>query len=148
MLKDNKIETYSTFIQGDEIKSKTIKIDIIEEGPKIEITGKGKNKQRLMISSIIPSLKYTQENVSQAAGKSLSEIFLDVMVAINNDKRIMSYALGIKETDDEKKLFGAFVDKYSELWLTTKEREEELLEQLSADLILGVKRIFQQNKEV
>lgn len=146
VLKENNIEVYSTYIQGDEIEARTIRIEIIEEGPKVEIKGKAKNKQRLKVSSIIPSLKSTQENISKVAGERLSKIFLDVMKAVNSNKKIMSYALGINETEDEQKLFNAFTDKYGELWLTTKEREIELLEQLSTDLISGVNRFFEQNK--
>lgn len=146
VLKENNIETYSTYIQGDEIEVRTIKIEIIEEGAKVEIKSKSKNKQRLKVSSIIPSLKSTQENISKVAGERLSKIFLNVMKAVNGNKKIMSYALGINETEDEQKLFNAFNDKYGELWLTTKEREKELLEQLSADLISGENRFFEQNK--
>lgn len=88
VLKENNIEVYSTYIQGDEIEARTIKIEIIEDGTKIEIKGKAKNKQRLKVSSIIPSLKSIQENISKVAGERLSRIFLDVMKAVNSNKKI------------------------------------------------------------
>lgn len=101
VLKESNIDSYATFIHGDEIEARSIKIEIIGEGPKVEIKSKTKNKQRLNVSSRIPSIKSTQENISKVVGKSLSKIFLNVMKAVNSNKKIVSYSLRINETEDE-----------------------------------------------
>lgn len=127
-LNENGIEAYSTKIQGDRLeKENIIEIEINEDNSEPKFTGKGKNKKKkkIKVSSIVPSLPYTQENVTKLASERLSKIFYDYMNIIR-DKKIMSEILGIDETGDDRKLIKAFVEQYGELWLTTSEKEKDL----------------------
>ncbi|MHB8064647.1 MAG: hypothetical protein ACYDG2_18780 [Ruminiclostridium sp.] len=52
----------------------------------------------------------------------------------------MSEILEINETEDDKELFRAFVKQYSQLWLTTKEKEKALLDGLREKCIFVVSK--------
>lgn len=130
ILSENGIKVYSTAIQGDLLeKENIIKIEIIEDNAVPTYTGRGKNKQRLKVSCIIPSIAYTRETATKLASERLSEMFNDLMNGIRN-KKIMSEILEIEETEDNNILYKAFVEQYGDLWFTTKEREKELLDRL------------------
>lgn len=130
VLKQNEIESYSTTIQGDNLKKENIiRIEIYEDTSEPAYTGRGKSKGRAKVSSIVPSLPYTQDNIAKHASERLNKIYGDLMNIIRS-KKIMFEILEIDETEDDKELFGAFVKQYSELWLTTKEKEKALLDQL------------------
>lgn len=83
----------------------------------------------MRVSSVVPSLPFTQDNVSKLASERLSKIYGDLMNIIRN-KKIMSEILDIESTEDDEKLFRAFVKQYGELWLTSKEKEKALLDLL------------------
>lgn len=71
---------YATTIQGDNLeKENIIKIEIVEKKLESNSMGKGKNKKRGKIKSIVPSLPYTRENITKIASKRISEIFYDLM---------------------------------------------------------------------
>ncbi|WP_026673605.1 hypothetical protein [Alkalihalobacterium bogoriense] len=131
VLEENDIEVYSTTIQGDQLAEENIvKIAIDEDLTANQNTsGKGKNTKRGKVSSVIPSLPFTQQNITNLASERISKLFNELMNIIKN-KKIMSDILEIDETDDEKKLFKAFASRYGGLWLTTSEKEKELLDQL------------------
>lgn len=131
VLDENDIKVYSTTIQGEQLEvDNTVKIDFTEDNSNEQTTlGKGKNNKRPKISTVIPSLPYTKQNVTNLASERISKIFYQLMNIIKN-KKIMSDILEIDETDEEKKLFKAFADQYGELWLTTSEKEKELLNRL------------------
>ncbi|WP_083238793.1 hypothetical protein [Caloranaerobacter ferrireducens] len=142
VLEENGIEVYSTTIQGDNLKSENIiKIGIIEDTSEPSYSGRGKNRRRIKVSSIIPSLPYTQEKISKFAGERLSELFYQLMYAVK-DKRLMSEILEIETTEDDQILFEAFVERYGDLWLTTSETEKELLDQLKERCLFVVKKYF------
>jgi len=131
VLNKNGIEVYSTTIQGDCLDAENIiKIDISEDDSEPSfLTGRGKNKQRMKVSCIVPSLPYTQENVNKYAGERLGNIFYGFLNVIK-DKKLMSEILEIEGTEDEKILFKAFANQYGDLWLATNEKKKELLERL------------------
>ncbi|KYG28209.1 hypothetical protein [Alkalihalobacillus trypoxylicola] len=131
VLEEIDIEVYSTTIQGDQLAEENIvKIDIDKDLTSNQNTlGKGKNTKRGKVSSVIPSLPFTQQNITNIASERISKLFNELMNIIKN-KKIMSDILEIDETEDEKKLFKAFAKRYGGLWLTTSEKEKELLDQL------------------
>lgn len=131
VLEENDIEVYSTTIQGDQLAEENIlKIDIDEDLTSNQNNlGKGKNTKRGKVSSVIPSVPFTQQNITNIASERISKLFNELMNIIKN-KKIMSDILEIDETEDEKKLFKAFAKRYGGLWLTTSEKEKELLDQL------------------
>lgn len=131
ILEENDIEAYSTIIQGDKLEEvvNILKIELVEdESPEKTYSGKGKKNKRPKVSSIIPSLPFTTSNVTNFASERITKIFNELMNIIKN-KKIMSEILDIDETDDESILFKAFANQYGELWLTTSEKEKELLNQ-------------------
>lgn len=131
---------YATTIQGDNLeKENIIKIEIVEEKLESNSMGKGKNKKRGKIKSIVPSLPYTRENITKIASKRISEIFYDLMDYIRN-KKIMSEILEIEETEDEEILFQAFAKQYGELWFTVDKKERELLDQLKEKTLFVLKK--------
>lgn len=130
VLKQNEIESYSTTIQGDNLKKENIiRIEIHEDTSEPAYMGRGKSKRRMRVSSVVPSLPFTQDNVSKLASERLSKIYGDLMNIIRN-KKIMSEILEIEATEDDEKLIEAFVKQYGALWLTTKEKEKALLDRL------------------
>jgi hypothetical protein len=70
VLNENEIETYSTVVQGDYLNADNIiKIEILEDNSQASFTGRGKNKKRIKVSTIVPSMPYTQENVTKLEEK-------------------------------------------------------------------------------
>lgn len=121
------IEALSTTIQGDYLEEESIiKVEIIEDTYEPRMIGKGKKRSRTKVSSIVPSMPYTRENVTKLASERISKLFYELMNVIR-DKKVMSEILEIKETQDDDVLFKAFAKQYGELWLTTNSREEELI---------------------
>ncbi len=98
------------------------------------------------MSSIVPSLPYTQELTSKIASERISKIYYDFMNIIR-DKKIMSEILGIKATKDEEKLFKAFAEQYGELWLTTEKRERELREKLVERSLAVLNKYIEKDNE-
>lgn len=146
VLIDKDIEVYSATIQGDQIESENIiKVDISETILEGKFKGKSKNKNIIKISSIIPNLPSTKENITKLASKRLSEIFYDFM-DIFKDKKLLSEILEIEETEDDELLFRAFNNQYGELWLSTKKIEEELMEHLK-DRSLDVSKNYMAKKD-
>lgn len=143
ILNENEIETYLTIVQGDYLNADNIiNIEILEDSSQPTFIGRDKNKKRIKVSSIVPSMLYTQENVTKLAGERLSKIFYDFMNIIK-DKKLMSEILEIEETEDDLILFRAFDKQYGELWLTTKEKENELLQLLKERSLAVVEKYFQ-----
>jgi hypothetical protein len=62
---------------------------------------------------------------------------------IIKDKKLMSEILEIEETEDDVILFRAFDKQYGELWLTIKEKENELLQRLEERSLAVVEKYFQ-----
>ncbi|WP_256761434.1 hypothetical protein [Cohnella sp. WQ 127256] len=113
-------------IQGDHLETQSIiKVQII----RMASQQSNKRSKSPKVMSIVPSLSYTQDLVSKLASKELSEIFSKIMNAIP-DKKIWSEALEIEQTDNVNVLWQAFVNQYSELWLTTSENEKALINKL------------------
>ena len=130
VLVENGVEVYSTTIQGDNLETDDIiKIEITEDTTPPTFTGRGKNKKRMKVNCIIPSIVYTRETATKLASERLSKIFSDLMNVIR-DKKIMSEILEIEETADDNILYKAFVEQYGDLWFTTNENEKELLDRL------------------
>jgi hypothetical protein len=131
VLEQNDIKVYSTTIQGDDLaEEKILKIEIEEDTSSNQNPlGKGKNIKKGKVSSVIPSLPFTKQNITNLASERICKIFNELMNIIKN-KKIMSDILEIDQTDDEKKLFKAFANRYGDLWLTTSEKEKQLLNQL------------------
>lgn len=131
VLEKYEIEVYSTTIQGEQLEGlNTVKIIFTIDYLKEQLTlGKVKNNKRPKISTVIPSLPYTTQNVTNLASDRINHLFNKLMNVIK-DNKMMSDILEIDETNDEKKLFKAFAYQYGELWLTNSEREKELLNQL------------------
>lgn len=126
----NNIEFYSSSIQGEQLKSVTIiKLEIVEDLSKPKVNSKGKKQHRGKVSSVIPSLPYSQNLIAELSSKRLNELYDKVFNAIRN-KRILSEILGIDETENDNLLFQAFVREYGDLWLTTTVREKELFDKL------------------
>lgn len=139
VLKEKAIEVYSTKIQGDELNNdQIIKIEIEEDVSTPMFRGRGKNKKRMGVSVIMPSQPYISEVASKIQGERLGEIYAKLMGWIR-DKKLMSRILEIEETEDDQKIIGAFVDKYSGLWLPHKERTEKLWEHLQERLLVVVR---------
>lgn len=59
----------------------------------------------------------------------------------------MSEILEIEETQDDNILYKAFVEQYGELWLTTSEREKELLNRLKERTLLVVNRFLEKEEK-
>jgi len=147
VLNENEIETYSTTIQGDYLDSDNIiKIEILEDNSITAVTGRGKSKKRIKVSCIVPSLQFTQENVTRIASERINKIYWDFMGVIKN-KKIMAEILEIDATEDDEKLFSAFVEQYGKLWLTTNEKEKELLQQLKDKAISVVSKYIEQEEK-
>ncbi|MTI71101.1 MAG: hypothetical protein FH751_12700 [Firmicutes bacterium] len=131
VLSEKGIEITSSTIQGENLEDEDIiKTKISEDTSEPSYTGRGKNKTRMKVNSIVPNLHFIQDKVSEHASKRLSKLFCDIMNILNHNKKTMSEILEIEETEDDEKLYGAFVEKYGELWLTTNEREKELFNRL------------------
>ncbi|GIP52960.1 hypothetical protein [Paenibacillus vini] len=122
------IVSYKTTIQGEYLDAENIIKLEIKEDNNIEQNdiGKRKNKGRLKVRSIVPSLPFTQETASKLASERLSQIYHDFMNVIRN-KAIMSEILEIEATENDNQLFKAFAEQYRDLWLATDERRKELL---------------------
>jgi hypothetical protein len=147
VLEENGIESYSSTIQGDYLESDNIiKVEITEDTFEPAFSGRGKNKRRIKVCSIIPSLPFTKETVSKFASDKINKIYSDLMDIIKK-KKIMAWILEIDETEDDNKLFKAFVEQYGDLWFTTNERKKELLQQLEDKAKTAVKRYIQQEEK-
>lgn len=143
ILNDHGIEVYSKTIQGDYLETeKMIKIVICEDTSEPKLMGRGKNKRRMKVSSIVPSMPYTQENVSKLAAERICKIYFELMNVINS-RKIMSEIVEIEETEDDGLLIQAFAKRYGDLWLTTNEREKELLERLKERTIFVLNKYIE-----
>lgn len=129
-LNENCIYICSSTIQGAQLNNvNIIKVEVKRDISEPRYTGRGKNKKRMKISSIIPSLPYTQELVSKFAAERLGKMYWELMKIIRS-KKIMAEILEIEATEDDNDLIKAFVNQYGGLWLTTKEKEKALLDRL------------------
>lgn len=93
-------------------------------------------------SQVLPS---TRENISYLASKRLSEIYSDLMNIIK-DKKLMSEILEIAETDNNNVLFQEFTKQYGDLWLTTKDRAEELRKQFKDRSLYVIEKRLEKEK--
>lgn len=140
ILKENNIESYSKTIQGDYLEAENIiKIEIYEDTSEPKYNGRGKNKTRMGVNSIMPSRPFIQEKVSDFASERISEIYYDLMNIVR-DKKIMSEILEIEETKDDDKLFRAFAEQYGDLWLPTDGQKEKLFGRLKERIIAVVEK--------
>lgn len=148
VLNQNEINAYSTTIQGDNLDTDNIiKIEICEDNSEPAYTGRGKSKKRTKVSSVVPNLPYTQDNVTKLASERLNKIFW-VLMNIIKSKKIMSEILEIDATEDDKELFRTFVEQYSELWLATKEKEKILLDRLHERCLFVVKKYTDEKEKI
>jgi hypothetical protein len=143
ILVENNLVSYSTTIQGNNLeKENMIKIELYEDNSKLHIHKKGRKRNPLKISSIIPSLPFTQENVSRFSSERICNIFYDFMNVIN-DKKLMSRILEVEETDNDNILIRAFYEQYGELCFTTKEGKDELLDLLIERSKVAAEKYFE-----
>lgn len=140
---ENGIEVSSFTIQGDFLEAENlIKIEIIEDTSHSVASGRGKKVKRMKVTSIVPSLPYTRETVSELAGKRLNEIYGEIR-GIIRDKSLLSEILEIEETEDENTLFNAFIEQYGDYWLSG-----DLAKRFKEKSILVIeKRIEKENSE-
>jgi hypothetical protein len=130
ILAKNNIEFYSSTIQGDQIESThIIKIELVEDETVPITTKKGKKFSRGKVSSIIPSIIYTQNLIAKLKSERLNKLYDEFLGVIRN-KKIMSEIFEIDETKNDDLLFKAFVSQYGDLWLTTSAKEKELRDKL------------------
>lgn len=147
ILNENGLEASSATIQGNHLEvDNIIRIELSEDTSEPQFTGRGKNKKRIKVHSIIPSLPYSQEIGSKLAAERISKIYDDFMNIIRN-KKIMSEILGIEETDDDGKIIKAFVEQYGALWFNTKEKEKELLNQFKERSFAVLNKYIDQGDE-
>lgn len=59
----------------------------------------------------------------------MGKIYWDLKNLVR-DNKLMSAILEIEETEDEEVLIKAFLEQYRDLWVSRKERKEELLNRL------------------
>lgn len=147
ILNENGIEVYSTTIQGDYLESDNIiKIEISEDNFEYEFSGRRKIKKRMKVSSIIPSLPFTQKIATKFASERINKIYWDLMNIIKS-KKIMAEILEIDATEDDKKLFKEFANQYGELWLTTSKKEKDLIQQLQKKIISVANKYIEQEEK-
>jgi hypothetical protein len=147
ILNENGIEVYSTTIQGDYLEEESIiKVEILEDKSKPDFIGRGKNKRRTKVSSIIPSMPNTIERMTKLASEIISKKFYE-LINIIRDRKLLSEILEIEETEDEDILFEAFAKQFGELWLTTNEREKELLNRLRDRCVFVLSKYIDKENE-
>ncbi|WP_411734992.1 hypothetical protein [Paenibacillus sp. M2] len=128
----NKIDFHMSTIQGEQLEfTNNIKILILENEPENQIAKNGMKKKLFISRSIMPSRPYTTGLINDYRAKRMNELYHKFFTMIG-DKKIISEILEIEETQDDKLLFKAFIDEYGELWWTSREREEELVNKLKS----------------
>ena len=128
ILKENGIECYDSTIEGDSLKNSNVKIILEEDKSEPAYTGRGKNKRRIGISSVMPNKVYTTNTISKFFNERMSKIYCNLSNNISN--KIMCQILDIEYTEDENEIYKAFCDQYGDLWLCNEKRAEELKEKL------------------
>ncbi|ADL50520.1 hypothetical protein [Clostridium cellulovorans] len=147
ILSENNIESYSTTIQGENLeKENMIKIELYEDNSETNFDKRGRRINRIKVSSIIPNLSGVKQNVSRLASERISQIFYDFMNVVK-DRKLMSKILGVEETYDDDILIRAFYEQYRELWFTTKQRENELLDLLKERSRVALEEYFEEQSE-
>lgn len=145
------LESDSHTIQGDDLEAEDIIIIKIEEDTREQkFVGKGKNRRRVKakVNSIVPSRPGTQELVSKLYSERIVKIYKDFFMPIRKDKKIMSEILGIEETEDEAILVNAFAKQYGDLWLTTNEKEKELVNRLKERTLFVLNKYLAEEKQI
>lgn len=143
----NNIKIYSTGIKGDNLELEDIiKIDIKEDDSEAFYSGRGKNKKRIKVSTIMPSAPYIQEVLEKSAPEGIRKIYYKFLNVIRS-KKIMSEILGIEATEDDRKLEMAFEKQYGKLWFTTNELEKELKNKLMERSLFVLNKCSENNKE-
>jgi len=80
ILAQNSIEARTTTIQGDYLDEENIiKIEIYEDNSRSMYDKKGKRIKGPKVSSIVPSLPYTQDTISKFASQRTNELYASVM---------------------------------------------------------------------
>ncbi|MFF2907692.1 hypothetical protein [Paenibacillus sp. NPDC057934] len=124
------LELINASIQGEQLNDlDSIKLQL-EKKDNTTLKSKKKNIKPLKVTFIAPNLPYVQEIASDLANKLLAKIYNHLMVGIR-DKKIMSGILGIKSTEDDNKLYKAFVKQYQGFWMATEDQHKALLNKLS-----------------
>ncbi|MNW36768.1 hypothetical protein D3C74_137870 [compost metagenome] len=126
-LSDCGLNIINSTIQGEHSDVlNEIKIQISEFIPDQILSEKKKKTQKFKIKSVVPNLQFIQDTLSEYSTKRLSEIYIDWMKCIGNNKTIMSEILEIEPTEDDNILAEAFIEQYGDLGFTTKENGEIL----------------------
>lgn len=147
ILVKNNIEFYSSTIKGDQIESThIIKIELVEDETELVTLKKGKKQPRGKVSSVIPSIIYTQNLITKLKSERLNKLFDEFFRVIRN-KKILSEILEIDETNNDDLLFKAFVKQYGDLWLTTSAREKELRDKLLNKAIEVIEKYHKESVE-
>lgn len=128
ILKENGIECYDSTIEGDSLKNNDVKIILEEDKSEPAYTGRGKNKRRIGMSSVMPNKEYTINTISKFFNERMSKIYSNLSNNISNE--IMCKILDIEYTEDENKIYKAFCDQYGDLWICNEKRAEELKQKL------------------
>ncbi|MDQ0169199.1 hypothetical protein [Paenibacillus tundrae] len=125
----NDIKFHMSTIQGEELEfTDNIKIVILENEPKNNTNKNGK-KKLWICRSIMPSRPYTTSLINDFYAKRMNKLY-HRFFSIIKDKKIISEILEVEETQDINLLFKAFIEQYGDLWMTTEEREKELINKL------------------
>lgn len=143
ILNANEIETFSLTIQGENLDiNNSVKIRFKED--KSKPLDKIKAKNEITIVAISHNIHKTTENVSKLKHERMSKIF-DDYINIIRDRKIMSEILDISPTDNINELYMSFVEQYGDLWLTTNQREKELLDRLKEKSLSVIDKYFKTN---
>lgn len=130
LLCNNGLKIISSTIQGEKLEfNDIIKIQLSLKEQKNIFTEKSKTNKPLKMKSVVPSLSFTQDIISDFASERLSKMYNDLMKVIRS-KKLMSEILEIEVTEDEKKLYSAFCEQYGELWLPTDHTKQVLIDKL------------------
>lgn len=137
------LQTKDMSIKGELLEVlNVIKVKIEKKEP-IQNKQKTKKKSKpLTIRCIMPNEPYINDTVSKLASERLNKIYSDLR-GIVRDKKIMSEALDIEQTDDENVLFQAFVKQYKGLWLSTSEKEKALFDTLKEKILSAAEKRIQ-----
>lgn len=76
--------------------------------------GRDKNKRRMNVFLIMPSVPYVNGIVANLKFQKLKELYNKVMEIVETKEK-MSAVFGINETDD-KRLIKTFIEQYANLW--------------------------------
>lgn len=128
ILKEYGVGCYHSSIEGDTLKNNNVKIVLKEDKSEPTYLGRGKNKRRMGITTIMPNKEYTTSTISRLYNERMNKIYFNLSKGISNN--IMCKILDIEYTEDEDIIYKAFCNEYGDLWLCTENRTKELKEKL------------------